>query len=317
MKRIPTPALLLSALLLLPACSRGAIGGQNASASSSTVSSEEIRETRNVTYRGTVEPLGVTIAMQGTHALALGDGRMLILESKDVDLESYLDHEVEVFGALRPTVEAGGIIMRVERITDLSPASAAFRSSSGISSVATVSREAVSSFMGASSYDPISSAVPSSRASSALSSTRSSATTPSSVASSTDTGLEARIVLMAKQDMSPGKWTQTYCTDHVGFCVPIHKNWWFVSFGNTTLTLWHVEVSSESFEGMGGGPIAIDLVGGDLSGFGDGDVVVSGGAVTGYRSWTQGRHFRITADARLEAAVRYMTEHLRGTATAS
>lgn len=321
MKRILSPLILISAFLLLPACNFTGTGAQGSSASSVAVSSEDIRETRNVTYRGTVEPLGVTITMQGTHALALGDGRMLILESEEIDLEAYVDHEVEVFGALRPTVEAGGIIMRVERITDLSPSSSSLAPRSSTSEVGSVS-----SSPGASSTPSVASSTQStvsvaslvsSRDSSAASSVKSFVTSVASSVSTNTAELEARIVVMSKQDLDGRNWTQQYCTDHVGFCVPIHKNWWFVSFGNTAQTLWHVEVSSESFEGMGSGPIAIDLVGGDLSGHSDGDVAVSGEKAIGYRSWTQGRHFRISADARLEAAVRYMTEQLKATATAS
>ena len=140
MKRLLTPILCLSVAFLFSACNRLG-GGGSASSSSSAVSSEDIPETHNVTYRGTVQELGVTIYMQGTHALALGDGRMLILESSVVDLETYLDHEVEVFGSLRPTVEAGGIIMRVERITDLSPES----SESSASSVSSLRSSSVTS----------------------------------------------------------------------------------------------------------------------------------------------------------------------------
>lgn len=316
MKRLLPPLFLLSAFLLLPACSGASGDNQGASSSASSASSEEIRETRNVRYRGTVESLGASIYMQGTHSLALGDGRMLILESVDVDLEAYLDHEVEVFGALRPTVEAGGIIMRVEQITDLSPESSAPSSlvpstSSSRSSLKDIaSSEQVSSQPSVvSSKAPVSSVL--------TSSSKASVKSMASAAVSTSAEMEARIVLMTSQDLSDRNWTQQYCTDHVGFCVPVHRNWWFVSFGNTTQTLWHVEVSSESFEGMGSGPISIDLVGGELSGHGDKDVVVSGKTVTGYRSWTQGRHFRISADARLEAAVRYMTTNLRETDSAS
>jgi hypothetical protein len=322
MKRFTTPIILVSAFLLLPACSRVPSGGPQASSSSAQTSSEEIRETRNVSYRGTVDSLGASIYMQGTHSLALGDGRMLILESTDVDLDAYLNHEVEVFGALRPTVEAGGIIMRVQRITDFSPESSSLSShatsaSSAQSSLESVISSAVASAVPSRAFvskAPISSAVSSSAQSSAP---KSSASSVASVVVSTSAEMDTRIVLMSKQDLSDRNWTQQYCTAHLSFCVPVHRNWWFVSFGNTTQTLWHVEVSSESFEGVGSGPISIDLVGGDLSGHSDNDVSVVDGKVTGYRTWTQGRHFRISADARLEAAVRYMTEHLRATETNS
>jgi hypothetical protein len=118
---------------------------------------------------------------------------------------------------------------------------------------------------------------------------------------------------MAKEDISSARWTQLYCSPHIGFCVPVHKNWWYISFGNKADTLWHVEISSEEFEALGFGIIDIDLIGGDITSTGstDGEVRISGSTVTGYRSWTQGRHFAITADAKLESAVRYMTEHVR------
>lgn len=316
MKRLLTPVLCLSVAFLLSACNRLGGGGSASSSSSSAVSSEDIPETHNVTYRGTVQELGVTITMQGTHALALGDGRMLILESSAVDLETYLDHEVEVFGSLRPTVEAGGIIMRVERITDFSPDS----SESSATSVSSLRSSSMSSAMTSTTSSVSVAATSRSSAVSVVSSARSSVASSqalSSAPASTDAGMEARIVLMSKQDMNERNWTQQYCSEHVGFCVPVHRNWWFVSFGNTTRTLWHVEVSSESIEAMGSGPVVIDLIGGDLSGHSDGEVSVSGGIATGYRSWTQGRHIEIKADARLEAAVRYMTENLRATDEAS
>ena len=314
MKRLLTPVLCCSVAFLLSACNRIGGGGSASSlSSSSAVSSEDIPETHNVTYRGTVQELGVTIYMQGTHALALGDGRMLILESDVLDLEAYLDHEVEVFGSLRPTVEAGGIIMRVERITDLSP-DASESSATSLSSLRSLSvPSAITNTASSASTVATSRSSVLSVASSSRSSVASSQALSSASAVGTDAGMEARIGLLSKQDLGERDWTQQYCSEHVGFCIPVHRNWWFVSFGNTTQTLWHVEVNSESFESMGSGPISVDLIGGDLSGHSDGEVSVSGGIATGYRSWTQGRHIEIKADARLEAAVRYMTENLRET----
>lgn len=310
MKRLLAPIACLTLFLALSACNRP--GGSESSASSSAVSSEDIPETHNVTYRGTVEELGATMYMQGSHALSLGDGRMLILESSAVELETYVGHEVEVFGSLRPTVEAGGIIMRVERITDFSSSSASAQpsvSSARSSSVSSAMKSIAPSV--ASAATSRSSVLPT--VSSTRSSTVSSAAPGSTPSANGDAAMEARIAMMSKQDMADRNWTQQYCSDHVAFCVPVHRNWWFVSFGNTTRTLWHVEVSPEDFETMGSGPITVDLIGGDLSGHSDGDVTVSGGVATGYRSWTQGRHIEIRADARLEAAVRYMTQNLRTT----
>jgi hypothetical protein len=293
---------LLASILLLTACASRDQPGEPVTppATSSAASSEQVRETRNVSYRGIVEELGSTIYMQGTHKLTLGDGRMLLLESLSLDLEAFVDREVEAFGSLRPTVEAGGIIMRVEHMTDLSASSAA--SQSALPSTSSVS--------------PVSSIPPPPT----VASSAAPAPIPERPASSepaqelpADPSRAARIEVMAAEDMDERNWTQQYCTDHVGFCIPVHRNWWYRSFGNTTSTLWHVEINSESFESIGSGPLAVNLVGGDLSGSGDGSVVVAAGRATGYKRWTQGRHFEITADARLEAAVRYITGHLRAT----
>jgi len=74
-----------------------------------------IRETNNVVYEGVIKPAGISIYQQGSHRLMLQDGRFILLESDSVDLNGYVNEKVEVRGALRPTVEDGGMIMRVEQ----------------------------------------------------------------------------------------------------------------------------------------------------------------------------------------------------------
>jgi hypothetical protein len=252
--------------------------------------------------------------------LALGDGRMILLESSMVDFDPFIGTSVEVFGALRPTVEAGGIIMRVEQIIGLSAgsdvsvsshsSSSSSRSSEGKSSLKVVQSSAVS-FVASSVPGP--SSAPAVSRSSAPVSLPASSLSASSAAPVSDAGRDARVRLMAKEDISAARWTQLYCSSHIGFCIPVHKNWWYISFGDKADTLWHVEINTEEFEALGTGLISIDLIGGDIASISrsDGEVRVSGDTVTGYRSWTQGRHFAISADARLEAAVRYMTAALR------
>ena len=280
-----------------------------------TFSSEDIQETRNVSYRGTLEPLDAGIYQQGTHMLSLGDGRMILLESSMVDFEPFIGTSVEVFGALRPTVEAGGIIMRVEQITGLSAGSGISVSSQSSSPSEHVIDAGSSQEIVKSSAPPVAATSATARSSApVLSRSPAPASVPaSSTAPVADAGRDARIRTMAKEDISAARWTQLYCSSHIGFCIPIHKNWWYISFGNTSDTLWHVEVNSAEFETLGSGVISIDLIGGDIgsAGHSDNEIRVSGGTVTGYRSWSQGRHFAITADASLEAAVRYMTAALR------
>ncbi|MBI4129670.1 hypothetical protein HY464_03190, partial [Candidatus Peregrinibacteria bacterium] len=173
----------------------------------------EVRqETGNVSYRGVVQPLGISLYMQGTHRLALKDDRFVLLEGPAVDLNEYLGEEVEVFGAVRPTVEAGGVIMRVERISRTTVRSAT--SSSSVSSRSSLSSSLSSSF-----------------SSSLSSSFSSSLSSFSSLARALEK--DASVAMMAKEKLAREQWTQEYCSPHVGFCVPIHRNWWFKSFGAT------------------------------------------------------------------------------------
>jgi hypothetical protein len=97
----------------------------------------------------------------------------------------------------------------------------------------------------------------------------------------------------------------------VGFCIPVHRNWYYYSFGATSSYLWHVEVSAQEINNLGDGPLLINLVSGELpsSAF-DGSVATQGDSVIGYRAWTNGRHFQIIAPAALQSAVQYMTNNL-------
>lgn len=272
-------------------------------------------ETKNVIYRGTLLPIGASIYMEGTHRLELEDGRFVLLESNGLILDEYLMKQVEVFGATRPTVEGGGIVMRVERIADFvesssstssipsesssSEASSSVQSSSlpvivSSTTPAVSSKEIVTPPSSAPIVPPISSAAPVQAAS----------------ASSAPDAVSLRAATMAKVSMSSINWTQEYCSTHIQFCFPIHKNWWYTSFGATTNTLWHVELSSEELQAIGDGPIMVSLLSETIPGP-DGQVTNEGGFTTGLRAWTNGRHFVIRAPIALEAAVRYITQELK------
>ncbi len=121
---------------------------------------------------------------------------------------------------------------------------------------------------------------------------------------------------MAKVSMSSVNWTQEYCSTHIQFCFPIHKNWWYTSFGATSESLWRVELSSEELQAIGDGPISISLLAGTIPGP-DGQVIVDDGTVTGIRAWTNNRHFVIRAPSALEAAVRYITQELKAAPVSS
>ena len=265
------------------------------------------QETGNVSYRGVVEPLGISLYMQGTHRLALEDDRFVLLEGPATDLNAYLGEEVEVFGAVRPTVEGVGVIMRVERINRTTIRSDASSAVSDISSAIPSSLSFVSS-------------LPSSQSSLALSSlpslpSLSSRSVASSFASSMGSALEhdAKVAMMAKEKFVKDHWTQEYCSTNVGFCVPIHRNWWFKSFGATASSLWHVEVSSEPVENLGDGTLLVNLVHGDIStsSAADREVRMHGNFAVGYRSFSENRHFEISAPGELREAVQYVTENLK------
>lgn len=266
----------------------------------------DMRETKNVTYRGIVQPSGISIFMQGTHRLVLSDGRFLLLESENIDLNGYVGEEVDISGAIRPTVEAGGQIMRVEEaeliIKEESSSSPLPEDEASQDNVETTGQgEAVKTSSSSSSIAP----KPSSASSSSSSSSSEEAQT-----SSISPEMEAVIAAMAKEDFTAENWTQEYCSGHIGFCFPVHRNWWYKSFGATTNFLWHLEVSNAPVLNLGDGPIVINLVRGPLPGA-DLSVTVEGNTALGLRQWTADQHFEISADKRLQAAITYIVKNLK------
>jgi hypothetical protein len=301
--------------LSLAACSASVNPDDDSSSSASSkqaASSEDmVRETRGVSYQGTVQKAGMSIYMQGTHRLELSDGRFVLLESDDLDLDMYVGKTVAVLGAARPTVEGDSSILRVEQITLLqqeessSSASSIESSSSEASGDMSVSSKAASSVNTSSSKAAISSE------------TVSSAPAASSIASmpamAADDDIAARAAIMAKASMADSLWTQKYCSTHIGFCFPVHKNWWFKSFGTTTSYLWHVEISTEDIAELGQGPLVVNLMAGSLASTGsaDGDVKTQGDFVVGYKAFNDTSHFEASAPKSLEAAVRYIVNHIQ------
>jgi len=114
---------------------------------------------------------------------------------------------------------------------------------------------------------------------------------------------------MTADDLASGNWTQKYCTGHIEFCISVHKNWWFKSFGTTTTYLWHVEIGTKDLQNIGEGPIAVNLLSGSAP-VADGTVRVEGSYAVGYRSWTEGRYFVIKGDSSLQAAIAHITSSL-------
>lgn len=274
------------------------------------VEQEVVRETENVTYTGVVQPAGISIYQQGSHRLILDGGKFILLETESaIDLNGYVGESVQVFGALRPTVEAGGMIMRVERIELIAPKS----SESSTSSESSYSSENSEEVQTSSSVS-ISQVTSQFSLSSLGTTSQSSDAIISSVFSSSErsepsAAFMENLEIMARQDYETSKWTQQYCSSHVEFCIPVHRNFWFKSFGATGTNLWHVEFSAEPVENLGDGPIVLELRAGSKAEL-DGTVEVTDTSVTAYKEWTFGRHFVIHSDPQLEVAVRYMMESI-------
>lgn len=331
MKRcVPVPLLL--SLGLLAACSfrlpTPATSGTSSSAASASAAMQEavsdLPPTRNVSYIGTIDSLDVSIYQQGTHALVLSDGQFILLESTDanLNLSAYLGKRVEVRGSVQPTIDGSGALMRVEEVTQLDA-----RGSSSLSSVASMAPSSILTESSASVASSVgSSLAPRSSASAAPSITSSPTSSApsvspqpssSSIASSpsdTNTGAQdSAIVTLAKQKYGDSAlWTQQYCTSHIAFCVPAHKNWYFKSFGATTNNLWHVEFGMTQIDSLYQGPIVLNLVSELSSSMDakDGQIKSQGSDVVGFRDWKENTHFEIIADTRLKDAVAYMLSHI-------
>jgi hypothetical protein len=74
------------------------------------------------TFKGTVQELGMSIFMQGSHQLVDDKGnRVALLQSgsDSVDLNAYLGRKVEVSGAASPSVEGGATFLSVESVKTL------------------------------------------------------------------------------------------------------------------------------------------------------------------------------------------------------
>jgi len=144
-------------------------------------------------------------------------------------------------------------------------------------------------------------------------SSSSSVSSSSSSVSSMSKQMEEQIVAMSKQSYDQSNfWTQKYCTSHFGFCIPVHKNWYFKSFGATTTNMWHVEFGQNEIDELGQGAIVLNLVAGTSASMSaqDGGVKAKGSDVIGYKDTADGKHFELIADARLRAAVEYMLSEI-------
>ena len=147
---------------------------------------------------------------------------------------------------------------------------------------------------------------------------KASASTSSSVVSSSaatvdQDAMDQQVQLMLKQSYDQSSlWTQKYCTSHIAFCIPVHKNWYFKSFGATTSNTWHVEFGMTSIDELNQGAIILNLVSGSSASASatSGQIRTQGSDVIGFKDWQDGTHFELIGDARLRAAVEYMLANI-------
>ncbi len=72
--------------------------------------------------QGTIEELGISIFMQGTHKLVDDSGELVALlqsGSESLDLNTYLGQKVEVDGESAPSVEGNSTFLTVESVSKI------------------------------------------------------------------------------------------------------------------------------------------------------------------------------------------------------
>lgn len=283
--------------------------------SSVSSSSSEVSSVQKVTEErtGTIEPAGITIYQQGTHKLVLETGDLLLLESDTVDLNGYVNEYVTVSGVISSTVEANGLIMAVESITLTEQSSSEDSSESSSTSSADVSSdESISSESSVDSTTTSSSesSEDSSEESSdsSVSVTTSSAESVSSSTATTNPTIEA----LASYDYDASQWTQEYCSNLEPYCLAMHKNWWFRSFGATSKELNRIEISNAEVENIGDGVIVVRLLSGSPADMGGsyGSVTVSGNTAMAFHAWDDGRYFVVQGDVSLQTALQYLANSI-------
>ena len=81
------------------------------------VEEDKSAESASKSMEGIVHKLDASLYMEGTHYLEVGGVTLALLEStKGVNLDKYIDKNVEVWGETKRTVEGDGIIVDVEKV---------------------------------------------------------------------------------------------------------------------------------------------------------------------------------------------------------
>jgi hypothetical protein len=119
-------ASLLFCVLLLGACGKEAGYGDPKTPSSPAASpgapppaTTKPDDAQPARWTGTLEKMGPSIVMQGTHRLVDAGKTVVILQSAKVDLSKYEGKRVSVTGKSAPTVEGNQTIVDVSEVTEL------------------------------------------------------------------------------------------------------------------------------------------------------------------------------------------------------
>lgn len=84
---------------------------------SGKVEQDSSSSTSSQSIEGVVHKLDASLYMEGTHYLEAGGVTLALLEStKGINLDKYIDKNVEVWGETKRTVEGDGIIVDVEKV---------------------------------------------------------------------------------------------------------------------------------------------------------------------------------------------------------
>ncbi len=300
----------LSCTLLLTGC----WGPSPAPVSEEEASSSSVRAaTQFVTYEGTVRLPG-----DGSPYFVLdrGDGSTVYAQSSTINLDERVGTHVRISGNASLSQDGVHVLIDVTSVSDTpdseEPEVLTEDGGSSLSSVEASSSSAspVLSSSSAAASSVLSSARSSAPASSRSSSAASSVALSSSSSVLSDTTQDAKTSVMAKAKTDASLFTQKYCSTHVGFCISVHKNWYYQSFGvNVPPSLWHVEIGPEPVEDVGDGVIIFTLQSGDLSGT-DGSVETHGDYIVVMKQWTGGKHFEVSAPASLRSAAEQIAASL-------
>lgn len=290
-----------------------------------TETTEEVTvpETKNVYYRGIIQPSGINIYQQGTHKLSLPDGRFILLESDTVDLNGYVGEEVEIFGALRPTVEGGGTIMRVERAAAVIEEAEEETDAEIADEPASSAKNEEKDVLEQETEEPEEEIAPDTKEETAEESPEKEIPpqvdkieeeeeaklpdeTEIKVIDKNSEEYKALVETMSKQDYSADNWNQEYCSKHIRFCIPIHKYFWYRSFGATEKALWHVEFGTKEIENLGDGPLVLELLVGV-----EGQEPAKEGMATATSKWDDKSFFFIYGPSEISDAVNYMAGQIK------